>query len=92
MSYVKERKLIEDTFVLAFSTGLQTEVPDDDVMESFVDFVVARQKYQQTLAATPMEKKLGVDSKFKFNERFIYSCFPLFINRLQKEAKSGKAY
>ena len=81
MSYVKERQLIEDTFVLAFSTGLQTEVPDDDVMESFVDFVVARQKYQQS-----------VDSKFKFNESFIYSCFPLFINRLQKEAKSGKAY
>ena len=81
MSYVKERQLIEDTFVLAFSTGLQTEVPDDEVMESFVDFVVARQKYQQR-----------VDSKFKFNERFIYSCFPLFINRLQKEAKSGQAY
>ena len=81
MSYVKERQLIEDTFVLAFSTGLQTEVPDDEVMESFVDFVVARQKYQQR-----------VDSKFKFNERFIYSCLPLFINRLQKEAKSGKAY
>ena len=81
MSYIKERQLIEDTFVLAFSTGLQTEVPDDEVMESFVDFVVARQKYQQR-----------VDSKFKFNERFIYSCFPLFINRLQKEAKSGQAY
>ena len=81
MSYVKERQLIEDTFVLAFSTGLQTEVPDDEVMESFVDFVVARQKYQQS-----------VDSKFKFNERFIYSCFPLIINRLQKEAKSGQAY
>ena len=81
MSYIKERQLIEDTFVLAFSTGLQTEVPDDEVMESFVEFVVARQKYDQR-----------VDSKFKFNERFIYSCFPLFINRLQKEAKSGKAY
>ena len=61
MSYIKERQLIEDTFVLAFSTGLQTEVPDDEVMESFVDFVVARQKYQQS-----------VDYKFKFNESFIY--------------------
>ena len=81
MSYIKERQLNEDTFVLAFSTGLQTEVPDDEVMECFVDFVVARQKYHQS-----------VDYKFKFNERFIYSCFPLFINLLEKEAKSGQAY
>ena len=77
MSYHKERQLIEDTFVLAFCHGLQTEVPDDTVMESFVEFVVARQKYEQS-----------VDAKFEFNERFIYSCLPKFINRLH--LKGGK--
>ena len=71
MSYHKERQLIEDTFVLAFCHGLQTELPDDAVMESFVEFVVARQKYDQSL-----------DEKFEFNESFIYSCLHKFINRL----------
>lgn len=79
MSYHKERQLIEDTFVLAFCHGLQTELPDDAVMESFVEFVVARQKYDQS-----------VDAKFEFNESFIYSCLPKFINRLH--LKGGKEW
>ncbi len=79
MSYREEHQLIEDTFVLAFCHGLQTEVPDDTVMESFVEFVVARQKHEQSL-----------DSTFKFDWRFIYSCLPKFINRLH--LKGGKEW
>ena len=73
MDTSKERKLIEETFVLAFASSLQVEVPSKDAVEHFVSFVISKR-----IAALNYLPTLPID------ERFIYSSIPEFINYLQE--------
>ena len=74
MDTSKERKLIEETFVLAFASSLQVEVPSKDAVEHFVSFVISRHRMRSRgfLLTSPID------------ERFIYSSIPPFINYLQE--------
>ena len=81
MDTSKERKLIEETFVLAFASSLQVEVPSKEAVDHFVSFVISRQKmrsFKEVQDSPPLLLTSPID------ERFIYSSIPPFINYLQE--------
>ncbi len=80
MDTSNERMLIEDAFAQAFASSLQVNLPDQDVVEHFVSFVISEFFNERKIRSI---KTRGLESK-TLDERFIYSCIPLFINYLEK--------
>lgn len=67
---MSERQFIEEQFVIAFAHSMMVEVPDQEVQDAFITFVVAKRKYAET--------------KAKITDNFVRDCIPEFINKLYR--------
>ena len=67
---MSERQFIEEQFVIAFAHSMMVEVPDHEVQDAFITFVIAKRKYAET--------------KSKITDSFVRDCIPEFINKLYR--------
>ena len=71
---MSERQFIEEQFVIAFAHSMMVEVPDQEVQDAFITFVIAKRKYQK-----PKQRK---------TEDFVRNCIPKFINILYRDRRT----